>query len=52
MDTILTVTPEDFDQIDEEQRAINFLQELLWAEAARIGIPIVDPFVKTTEREK
>ncbi|MBE7551762.1 MAG: hypothetical protein HS126_11905 [Anaerolineales bacterium] len=42
MDTILTVSPEDFNQLDEEQRAVNFLQELLWAEAVRIGIPLGD----------
>ncbi len=40
MDTILTVKIEDFDHIDEEKRAVNFFQELLWAEATRIGIPL------------
>lgn len=40
MDTILTVKSEDFSHIDEEKRAVNFFQELLWAEANRVGIPL------------
>ena len=40
MDTILTVTSEDFSHIDEEKRAVNFFQELLWAEATRVGMPV------------
>jgi len=40
MDTILTVRAEDFNRIDEEKRAVNFFQELLWAEATRVGIPL------------
>jgi len=40
MDTVLTVNAADFDRIDEEKRAVIFFQELLWAEAARVGVPL------------
>jgi hypothetical protein len=40
MDTFLTVRNEDFDRIDEETRAVIFFQELLCAEATRVGVPL------------
>lgn len=42
MNTILTVEKDDFAPIDEEKRAVIFFQQLLWAEATRVGIPLSD----------
>ena len=39
LDTVLTVTPADLSRLSPDD-AVRFTAELLWAEAARVGLPI------------
>jgi len=40
VNSILTIKPADFDRINNETSAVAFMQQLLWAEAYRIGLPL------------
>lgn len=40
MNAIVTINPADFDRINNETASVAFMQELLWAEAYRIGLPL------------
>jgi len=38
LNAIVTINPADFDRINSETASVAFMQELLWAEAYRIGL--------------
>jgi len=50
MDTIFTIKTEDIDRFDQEVEAVKLWQNLLWAEAYRIELPLGN--VNITEKTK